>query len=397
VSRNAAPRGLALVLVATLVTLGLGWLLKAPCLGSWSDGRQYNRLCYSDVAALYGSGDRDRGLSEDRFPYLEGENEYPVATGIAMWVTALPADGYASFFSWTALLLGGAALATAAMLHRIAGPRALLFAAAPTLAIYAFMNWDLLAVALATAATLAFLRRRDTAAGVLIGLGAAAKLYPALLLVPFAISRLRERRGDQAARLVGWAGGCWAAVNLPFAILEFDRWSEFFRFNATRPADWDSLWYIASRQLGFTWEPAVVNGLAVLAFVAAGTALWLSSRRRLPPDRLWTFGFPLLVAFLLTSKVYSPQFGLWLLPWFALALPDVRLWAAFQVADVAVFVTRFEYFARLEGVGEGLPQWPFELAVVARAAVLIVCVVAWARRRSGREAPEPVPALAGAT
>ena len=113
-------------------------------------------------------------------------------------------------------------------------------------------------------------------------------------------------------------------------------------------------------------------------------------------DRVWTFGFPLLVAFLLTSKVYSPQFGLWLLPWFALSLPDVRLWAAFQLADVAVFVTRFEFFARLEGVGEGLPQWPFDLAVVARAAVLILCVVVWARQGSGREAPEPVPALAGA-
>lgn len=410
--RQTGRPGLALILALTLATLSLGWLLKAPCLGSWEDGRQYNRLCYSDVAALYGSGDRDRGLAEDRFPYVDGENEYPVLTGLAMWGAAVPAGSYTSFFNWTALMLGAAALVTAGMLQRLAGPRALLFALAPTLAIYAFMSWDLVAVALATAATLAFLRGRDTSAGMLIGLGTAAKLYPALLLLPFVVGRLRESRGEaayrvlsgrpddrraRAARLAGWAAGVWAVVNLPFAILGFERWSEFFRFNAARPADWDSLWYIASRHLEFRWDPGVVNGLALAAFVGVAMILWLSTGRRLPPGDLWKLGFPLLVAFLLTSKVYSPQYGLWLLPWFALALPNVWLFAAFQVADIAVFVTRFEFFARLEGVGAGLPQWSFELAVVARAMVLVLCVLAWARQREGEPASERAPALAEVT
>jgi uncharacterized membrane protein len=389
-------RGLALILAATLATLALGWLLKAPCLGSWADGRQYNRLCYSDVAALYGDVDRDRGLDEDRFPYLEGENEYPVLTGVSMWVAALPADSYASFFTWTAVLLAAAALVSAAMLHRLAGPRALVFALAPTLLIYAFMNWDLFAVALATGGTLAFLKRRDGTAGVLLGLGAATKLYPALFLIPFAIARLREGRRDRAALLAGTAVGSWALVNVPFAIASFDRWSEFFRFNADRPADWDSLWYIAARQLGFTWDPAVVNALALGTFVAAAAALWLAVGRRLPAYSLWTLGFPLLVAFLLTSKVYSPQYGLWLLPWFALVLRDVRLFIAFQLADIAVFVTRFEFFARYGGVGDGLPQWSFEVAVLVRAAILIMCVVAWARQHSEPRADEPAPGLVGA-
>ena len=399
---NQRPRGLALVLLATVVTLGIGWLLKAPCLGSWADGRQYNRLCYSDVAALYGDNTtRDRGLDQDRVPYVDGENEYPVLTGLAMWVTALPATSYPSFFGWNAVLLAIAALATAAMVHRMVGNRALLFAVAPTLAIYAFMNWDLLAVVLATGGTLAFLKRRDATAGILLGLGAAAKLYPALLLVPFAIARLRDGKKARAAAIVASGVGTWVVVNLPFAIPKietgaFDRWSEFFRFNAIRPADWDSLWYIASRHLGFVWDPGVVNGLALAAFVLTAIGLWASVGRRLPVDRVWTFGFPVVVVFLLTSKVYSPQYGLWLLPWFALALRDVRLFVAFELADIAVFVTRFEFFARLEGVGEGLPQWSFDLAVVVRAAVLVVCVVAWAMEHSKRRADAPVPALAGA-
>jgi uncharacterized membrane protein len=327
---------------------------------------------------------------------VDGENEYPVLTGLSMWVAALPADSYPSFFTWTALLLAGAALATSAVLHRLGGPRALLFALAPTLAVYAFVNWDLLAVVLATAATLAYIRRRDAWAGVLLGLGAAAKVYPALLVIPFLLGRARE--GDRMAgtRLAGWAAGTWAIVNLPFAMLGFDRWAEFFRYNSARPADWDSLWYIASRQLGFAWDPAVVNALSAAGFLAIAAGLWIAAGRRLAPGDVWRFGFPLLVVFLLTSKVYSPQYGLWLLPWFALVLPDLRLFVAFEVADVAVFVTRFQFFARLEGSGEGMPQSWFELAVLARAAVLVVCILAWMRQR-----PEPdqeareAPALAG--
>jgi uncharacterized membrane protein len=378
--------GLGVVLAATAITMAVGWLLKSPCLGSWADGRQYTRLCYSDVAALYASDDRDRGLDEDRAPYLDGENEYPVLTGIVMWAAALPAGSYAAFFNWTALLLTGAALATAAILHRIVGERALFFALAPTLTIYGLVNWDLVAVALATGATLAFLRGRDAAAGGLLGAGAAAKLYPGLVAVPFAIDELRRGRRAEAGRMIAVAGAVWIAVNLPFALFGFDRWLEFFRFNGARGADWDSLWFLASRHLGFVWDASVLNVLTAATFVLGAAAVWVVTARRRPGFRAWTFAFPLLVVFLLTSKVYSPQYGLWLLPWFALTLPDVRLFAAFEVADVAVFVTRFQFFARYEGLGPGLPFASFELAVLARAAILVLCVVAWVTR------PEPAPA-----
>jgi uncharacterized membrane protein len=380
-----------MVLAATAVTLAAGWLLKSPCLGSWADGRQYNRLCYSDVVALYASDDRDRGLNEERFPYLDGENEYPVLTGLAMWFPALPATSYASFFNWTAVLLTAAALITAGTLHRVAGDRALFFALAPSLAIYGFMNWDLVAVALATGATAAFLRERDLASGALLGAGAAAKLYPGLFAVPFALDRLRSGHRAGAARLVATAAGVWTVANIPFAVADFDRWSLFFRFNGSRGADWDTVWFLAGRHLGFTWDPALLNVLTLVALAVLSAVVWRAKVVRDPGFPAWTFGFPLVVLFLLTSKVYSPQYGLWLLPWFALAFPDARLFAAFQVADVAVFVTRFQFFARFDGLGPGLPFWSFEIALLVRVAILVTCVVAWIRRREARPA-EAVPA-----
>jgi uncharacterized membrane protein len=181
----------------------------------------------------------------------------------------------------------------------------------------------------------------------------------------------------------------WAAVNLPFAVFGFDRWSEFFRFNSSRGADWDSLWFIAARPFGFTWDVTLLNALTATAFAVTGVLLWQAASRH-PGFRPWTFGFPLLVAFLLTNKVYSPQYGLWLLPWFAAAVPSLPLFVAFQVADVAVFVTRFQFFARLSDQGTGLPLWSFEVAVVVRAAILVACVVAWMRAQAREPAPEPV-------
>jgi uncharacterized membrane protein len=391
-----APRGgLALVLGATLLTLGAGYVLKLPCLTSgWEDGRQYNRLCYSDPAALYGASDRGRGLDRDLVPYVQGDNEYPVLSGLAMYAAALPSGSYPAFFNWTALIMTGCALAIAWALHRMAGRRALLFALAPSLALYAFINWDLLAVAPATLATLAFLRGRDGTAGALLGLGAGAKLYPALLVVPFGFQRLEEDRPRATLRLAAVAAGTWVALNLPFALLGTERWAEFFRFNSERPADFDSGWFLLQDVAGTRFPVPLVNVLSAATFVAAAIVVWRVARARGHPT--WTLGFPLIVLFLLTGKVYSPQFGLWLLPWFALVLPHAGAWAAFQAADVLVFVTRFRYFARLTEVGPGLPIEAFQAMLVLRMVVLVACLVVWVRRAPAESAPAPVPAMEAA-
>lgn len=419
-AKHAAAAGLSLVVVlaATVVTLTLGALAKQPCAsGEWTDGRQYRRLCYSDIVPLYAT----EHLTGGRLPYLdacpsgsEQCDEYPVLTMYLMRLSAWVGRGFAGFFYANAFLLGVSALVTSWALHRMAGDRALYFALAPTLLIYALVNWDLLAVALATVATLAYFRKRDGLSGALLGLGAAAKLYPALLLIPFALGRLREGRRGGAVALLTWAVGAWGAVNLPFALTAGDDWFTFFRFNAERLPDWDSLWFVVCERLqagaSCSWSTGLINGLSLLAFAAVSVTLWAARTRRAPHFPPWTFGFPLLVAFLLTNKVYSPQFGLWLLPWFALALPDLRLFALFQAADVAVFVTRFTWFGRLSGDSgnpafagfEGVPVGAFEIAVVVRAAVLVLCLAAWVLRSGdersidrqsafGREGTAPSP------
>ncbi len=396
----ARKLGLGSVLLCLAATLALGFLLKTQpsiqgghvtsdcAAGAWS-GQQYRHYCYSDIVPLFDS----EQLGGGRLPYLDrcttsrGEcDEYPVLTMYAMRVAAWASGGRAGFFVANALMLSIAAFATAICLYLLVGPRALVFALAPTLLIYGFMNWDLLAVALATAATLAYVNRRDIASGVLIGLGAATKLYPALLVVPFVLGRFRDKEPDRGIHLAWSAAGTWLAVNLPFALSSPGSWWEFFRFNAARQADWDSLWYIGCTRL-VTHQlscpgTGLVNTASLLLFAGGSALVWRLKKVRDPEFPRFSFGFPLLLVFLLTSKVYSPQYGLWLLPWFAVGGPDLRLFVAFELADVVVFVTRFSWFGRLSGYG-GLPIGAFEIAVLARAAVLLVCLASWVRARRG--------------
>jgi uncharacterized membrane protein len=286
------------------------------------------------------------------------------------------------------MLLGICAALIATFLFMLGG-RPLRFVLAPTLLLYGFMNWDLFAVALATAALLAFARRRDGWVGVLLGLGAAAKFYPAMLAVPLIADRLHEREPDAAIR-IGWAtAGTWLAVNLPLLIASPSSWWEFFRFNSARPADWDSLWYIGCNHSHLTaicGHTDRINVLSLALFAVSFPLVWSLKARRDPAFQRWTLGFPLLVLFLLSNKVYSPQYGLWLLPWFALGMADLRTFVVFEAADVAVFLTRFSFFGRLSGFG-GLPFGMFEIAVTFRMLVLVWSVVEWVRRTTS-EVPD---------
>ena len=96
---------------------------------------------------------------------------------------------------------------------------AALVAASPIPIFQVFTNFDALATGLAVGGLLAWARRKPTLAGVLIGLGVAAKLYPLLLLLPLVVLALRTDRAADAARTVVATVGAWFLVNLPVMML----------------------------------------------------------------------------------------------------------------------------------------------------------------------------------
>jgi uncharacterized membrane protein len=364
-----------------------------PCAStSWLDSQHAGVLqCYTDIPALY----RSEQLQGGRLPYLTACttstspcDEYPVASmyalRLAAWLVPPGADAVRWFFGWAALILLACALWTTWCLERL-GARTILFAAAPVLLVSGTTNLDLIAVAATTTATVAYLAGRRRGAGIALGIGAAAKLYPLLALIPFGAED--RRAGDRGAvrSLSGWTVGTALVLNLPFAVAGFASWATFFRLNASRPADYDSIWGVPcafNACLPNVW----VKVAAPVATVALAWWIWRSAVRRQPDLPRWVLLFPLLIAVLLLGKVWSPQYSLWLLPWFALTRVPFATFFAYQLAEILEVLTRYSYFNHLQ-TGRGATYAVLAVVIVVRAALLVRCLVAWLR--------DPTPVTSG--
>ena len=376
----------AFVLVAMCAALGAGFAVKVPFLAaSWAPGGHFDAftpLGYSDLSTLY----FDRGLDRDRIPYVEGKNEYPVLSGVTMWIAAATTTGARGFDLVVCAVMAIAGIGIALVLERWTGRRALIFALAPIVVLEAFVNLDLLAIFLATAAIGAFLARRDRLAGVLVGLGAAAKLYPVLLLPLFWADRYRRDGVRSAANVVWPAAAAWLAVNVPFMLANADGWAAFFRFSSERQAVGGSSWSILCRTIVCP-SIATMNAASLALFAFGAMVVWVEKTNRDPDAPRWTLILPLVALFLVTNKIYSPQYSLWMLPLFALVMPDLRLVVAFVAADVGVYLS--EMASNFDDLlSHPTPLWAHNTAVILRAFVLLVCVVAYVLRpQRGLTAP----------
>ena len=225
-------------------------------------------------------------------------------------------------------------------------------AASPVVIFQIFTNFDALATASAIAGLLAWARRKPVLAGLLIGLGAAAKLYPLLFLGPMLVLGIRTGRLRDLPRTAASAALTWLAVNLPVLLLFPRGWSEFFRLNTRRGDDMDSLYNVVKSftgwrgfdpKLGFWEPPTVLNTVVTVLFVlccAAIAYIALTAPRR---PRMAQLAFLVVAAFLLTNKVWSPQFSLWLVLLAVLALPHRRILLAWMTIDALVWVPRMYY------------------------------------------------------
>jgi uncharacterized membrane protein len=384
---------LRVLLAATIVTLLLGFVQKAPCAtGDWTGSKQYTHMCYSDVIPLWS----DERLDVGAVPYRDTAVEYPVLTGGFMWLTAELTRGlHALEHEWTEIVLFGVltslllaicglvVTAATAMTGRGRPYDAALFALSPLLVFHAFSNWDLLAMALASAALWAWSRDRPVAAGVFIGLGTAAKLYPVFLLVPILVLAVRTRRYAPAAWACLGAAVSWLTTNLPIAMAYHDGWWSFYKFSADRPAERSSAWAVlktladsgSNPSDSVYWvPPGAAVALAVIAGLLVVTWIGLSAPRK---PRLAQLAFLAVLAFLLTTKVWSPQYSLWLVPLLALARPRWRLALVWQFVEIAVWFVTLTLLLGLDpnqsahGIGYG-----WLMLVIAVRDVLLLALAA---------------------
>jgi uncharacterized membrane protein len=407
--------GPLLLVVSTLSVCALGFLQKAPCQSrSFDFGPTVRNACYTDIYPLYFG----RGLVDGKIPYfdkIQEPVEYPVLTGwfmhvvnmVVRWFVHPAGDvdavrlGHAmAFYNITALVLALLAVVTVFAVSYAAGRRSrkagLMVALSPGLLLAAYINWDLLAVALAALAVTAWARKRHVGAGVLLGLAISAKFYPVIFLWPFLLLCARAGKWRELGRLFGGTALCWLVVNVPVMLFAWDGWVRFYTFSQERGVDWGSMFFYLMNGQGWTFVTHVSTlnhvaeaALAVLCLAIGALALLAPRRPRLPQ-----LLFLMLAAFMLTNKVWSPQYILWLLPLIVLARPRLPAFLLWQVGEFIYFIGIWWYLlavsaqrpgvgphglwealTKLEAPAAGIDQNLYFVALFARFVTVLLLVV----------------------
>ncbi|WP_214319058.1 glycosyltransferase family 87 protein [Nonomuraea sediminis] len=339
----------------------LAYVVRLPCrTGGWNDQvSTYQNFCYTDIYPLY--FDRQLATQDPYFAHVpfDKQVEYPVVLGEVMQVLARIARAVVGggienaapqavlFYDLTVIVLGVSLVAGVLLMAAVAGPTrrwdALWYALAPSVILAAYINWDLVAGALSMGMLLAWARRRQVLAGVLLGLAIATKFYPLMFVGALLLLTLRTARWRPFLVTLGSAAAAWLVVNLPFMVLAWDGWRRFYVFSQERGIDWGSPWLFFQNKgwpiLG-TADVSVL-GMFSLAVLCLGIAVLTLAAPRRP--RLAQICFLALAAFMMTNKVWSPQFVLWLVPFAVLARPNWKPLALWQIAEMWYFFAIWLY------------------------------------------------------
>lgn len=373
------------VLILMTVAASLLMLLaKNPCrLNGWGGSNPYVYACYSDWVPLFGA----RGFAENPWvPFsAQAQFEYPVLmSAVASVVAWLVPEGAANrslvYFDMNLLLVAILWIVTVVCTLRMGGRRpwdAAMVAIAPGIILAGSINWDLWAVALLALGMLSFARRHTVLAGILIGLGAAMKIYPFFVLGAVLVIAVRTGKLKPFWVTAGTATLTWALVNLPYALAYPDSFKHFFAFSSERGAGFSSFWHVWNLLAGKSEVLEPVNaeqmsfwGLAIFFLCCVGIAVLGLAAQRTP--RLGSLAFLIVASFVMVNKVYSPQFVVWLIPLFALALPRWREFAIWMLVEVAHFYGLWFYLDSLDAddIHKVFPENGYIFLVLAHMLML---------------------------
>jgi hypothetical protein len=278
-------------------------------------------------------------------PYRDFQVEYPPAALPVFVIPSLGASAgdlgaYRRIFEALMSACGAAAAALVALVLVRDGASPLRLVAGVGLAALAplalgsvvLSRFDLWPALLTVAALAALTSRRLRLGSGVLGLAAAAKVYPAVML-PLALAYAwRERGRGEAIRCGATFAAVAAACLVPFlALSPGGVWHSVVR-QTTRPLQIESLgsgFLLAAHQVagvGLTMQsshgsqnlagtsPDAIGVVQSVLVIAALLGVWVSFARRIDGERLVRGSAAAVAAFTAFGKVLSPQFLIWLVP-----------------------------------------------------------------------------------
>jgi hypothetical protein len=222
-------------------------------------------------------------------------------------------------------------------------------------------RFDTSVALLVAAAITAEISGRSTAAAALLGLGAATKLWPAFLVPVLLLSAWSDGDRRRAVRVLLVSIGAFLLPHVPFLILGGPKAFSYLAYHGDRGLQIESvagnlamvLGQVTSVEVhlesnfgavhvgsvsGWTqWLVRFTYVAMLLAFAFVLKRTWEGCRQTTPDSmerrRLVVFSCTaLILATLITAKVFSTQFIIWLFPWVLLIPGGTRL----KVAAIAM-------------------------------------------------------------
>jgi uncharacterized membrane protein len=367
-----AMRTRALLALAIFAAL-LSFTKFSHCEGiNWATPGQYIHACYSDLPSLFG----ERGMADNTWPYASDTNavEYPVLTGLVMYATSFVAHSPISYFNFNALLLASLFIFIIFIIRKIQPEFTYLVPVAPAMIASLYINWDLWAIATMMLAIYWFDRKAYLYSSVALAVSISTKFLPIFLLLPIIFILWRSNQIREMFKYAATTVAIWLAINLPFALTTPTGWWRFYKLNMERDADWGSLW-LAFNQLGLGL--ANLNYLAVLLLLIGLTAfvIFLFEVKNTPT--LASVAFIVLAIVMVASKVYSPQYVLWLTPLAVIALThkkDLHAFWIWQIAETMYHVAIWQHLALFTGAAFGLQEGGYATITLIRIAATVYLV-----------------------
>ena len=368
----------ALVALAILASL-LSVVKFSHCANTgWATPDQYVHACYSDLSALFEA----RGLSTNQWPFASDDNsvEYPVITAMVMYVTSFAANSPVGYFNINIFFLILLFIATVLIVRKIRPEFAYLVPVAPAMIASLFINWDLWAIATMMLAIYWFDRKQFLYSALLLGVSISTKFLPIFLLIPIVFIFWRENKIKEAVKYVAITFGIWLAINLPFAVTTPTGWWRFYKLNLDRGPDWGSLW-LALQQLGINFTN--LNYLSILLLLIAITTIAILLFEIKYTPSLASVAFFVVASVMLASKVYSPQYVLWLTPLAVIALTnkkDLHAFWLWQATELIYHIAIWQHLAQVTDARFGLGPTPFAILTLLRIGGTIYLMAVLARR-----------------
>ena len=238
-------------------------------------------------------------------------------------------------------------------------------------------RYDLFPALLTLLAFGSILQGRATIAGIWLGLGILTKLYPVVLLPIFVSYYLASKKYRSLLNLLLGCLGATCVILLPLALVTQGEMLSFLKYHQLRGLQVESFAagiICLAHILQLTKISLVLNYgafhlvspladgvlkwlplISILAFVGVISSCLIRFRReyaiagKISADSLTTYIIAALLTFMVTSKVFSPQYIIWLLPFAPLLRPrQFWLMVAIFAMTIGIFPAAYSHLLGMQ-------------------------------------------------